>query len=537
MGSCALTARKPLSAGPSKPRGSTQPQWLAQGQLRVGRIDDPEEQAADRLADRVTRTTDTNPFSTARSRSTANGVGHSSGQPLDRASLSFFESRFNYDFSSVRIHTDAAARESARAINARSYTAGNDIAFADGAYRPAETDGRRLLAHELSHVVQHGAESTAPSAIQRKEVKTDGEIAGKQDWTTADREARTQRWKDACLTNLNAADSSQYIRIVERRDFYKWFYDYAASLGFNTRWALAAYVVATGAGQIADMDVEHAVANDTLSMANVELQGVMREGNQVIFDNVLPKLKKLIDGGPLKGKAALDWDMQILAEEQALVQPMYSRMSPETVEQLKYIATKGFWAKAGAWKTDGDVVAGGPNVRGGTVPAFDKSANIQNIGDRWKYGMKLGDTFTPGGSGYDPTRDAMPTPGAGYTSGGELAKVDTRANLHELDAWLNPNRLTRQGPGSESAASFLRAIMGRLSNFEKQNVLSDRSPDGWAYSKQFAQFSFITEAMVKQALPSDPSLAGAVAAFLARYNAERARVPLQYPQAPVLLGR
>ncbi len=359
--------------------------------------------------------------------------------------------------------------------------------------------------------------------IQRKEVDDDTDVQGPQDWTTNDRESNSQRWQNACLANLNAVDSSQYVKIVERRDFYKWFYEYTASRGYTTRWALAARLVADGAHQIADMDVDHAIANDTLDLANVELQGAMREGNQVIFDNVLPKLKKLIEGGPLKGRAALEWDMQVLAEEQTLIQPMYSRLSQESIDQIDYIARKKRFAGLGAamhlpWNDRDDHVPAGPNNLEGTVPAFDQP-DIRNVNDRWKYGMGLGNMFTPGGSGFDPNKDTMPTPGASYQSGAEFAKVDTRANLHELDAWLNPNRLSRVGSGSD-----IQAIINRLSAFEKKQVLADHSPDGWAYSIQFAQFSFITEAMVRQALPSDPVSAAAVIFFIARYNTERQTV-------------
>jgi hypothetical protein len=77
----------------------------------------------------------------------------SSGQPLDRDTREFMEQRFNHDFSAVRVHTDARAAESARAVNARAYTVGSHIAFSGSAYEPGE-NGRRLLAHELAHVVQ-----------------------------------------------------------------------------------------------------------------------------------------------------------------------------------------------------------------------------------------------------------------------------------------------------------------------------------------------------------------------------------------------
>jgi hypothetical protein len=62
--------------------------------------------------------------------------------------------RFGHDFSGVRVHTDGRAAAAARAINARAYTVGRDIAFAADQYRPDTVGGRRLLAHELTHVVQ-----------------------------------------------------------------------------------------------------------------------------------------------------------------------------------------------------------------------------------------------------------------------------------------------------------------------------------------------------------------------------------------------
>lgn len=82
-----------------------------------------------------------------------------SGQPLDGGTREFMESRFGRDFSGVRIHTDAKAAESARAVNARGYTVGSEIVFASGEYRPSTAAGRRLLAHELTHVVQQGGQT------------------------------------------------------------------------------------------------------------------------------------------------------------------------------------------------------------------------------------------------------------------------------------------------------------------------------------------------------------------------------------------
>ena len=88
-------------------------------------------------------------------------VLHSSGVPLDRSDRSFFESRFGMDFSKVRIHTGAEAASSARDVAARAYTVGDRIVFDSGQYSPHTAEGRKLLAHELTHVVQQGGASSS----------------------------------------------------------------------------------------------------------------------------------------------------------------------------------------------------------------------------------------------------------------------------------------------------------------------------------------------------------------------------------------
>jgi hypothetical protein len=462
-----------------------------------------------------------------------------------------------HDVSGVRAHTDDAAQQASQDIGAKAFAIGDHVAFggapdlhtaaheaahvvqqragvhlkggvgeANDAYeRHADAVADRVVAGQnaeslLGEVVGGHAAPAGAESLQRKEVAADTEITGAQDWTRQDREASSARWQAACLRNLETSDSSQYVKVVERRDFYKWFYEYSVSLKFTTRWALAAYVVANGAHQIADMDEAHSLANDSLGMANVELQGAMREGNQVIFDNVLPKLKKLLEGQPLKGRAALQWDMQVLSEEQSLIQPMYARMSPATRSQLDYIARKKRFAGLGAMVTGDDKVAKGPYNNEGRVPGFDQP-DLQSVDDRWKYGMGLGNQFTPGGTGFDPATDRRPPVSSDYRNGAEFGKVDTRPHLHELDAWLNPNRISRVGTGGD-----LQPIIDGLTPPEKAVVLADKSADGWAYSKQFAQFIFITESQVRQALPSEP--AAAVSAFVSRYATEQQRVQADF---------
>ena len=85
----------------------------------------------------------------------------SGGEPLAEPVRAYFEPRFGQDFSQVRVHQGSQAAASARAVNARAYTTGRNIAFGAGEYAPETTEGKRLLAHELTHVVQQGGASLA----------------------------------------------------------------------------------------------------------------------------------------------------------------------------------------------------------------------------------------------------------------------------------------------------------------------------------------------------------------------------------------
>jgi hypothetical protein len=105
-------------------------------------------------------------------------VLRSPGQALDGNVRSFFEPRFGHDFSQVRVHTDELGAQSAHEVNALAYTAGFHIVFAPGRYAPQTHTGQRLLAHELTHVVQQrvgavkgtfaGAEYPGSISLQRQ---------------------------------------------------------------------------------------------------------------------------------------------------------------------------------------------------------------------------------------------------------------------------------------------------------------------------------------------------------------------------------
>jgi len=154
-----------------------------QTKLTIGASDDPLEQEADRVADQVLaaparpptshtapriqrRTGQAGSDEVAAAPASVDQVLASPGRPLDSALQQDMSQRFNHDFSQVRIHADAAAQQSAREVNAHAYTTGHNIVFGANQYAPATHAGRRLLAHELTHVVQQAGASTQ---LQRQE--------------------------------------------------------------------------------------------------------------------------------------------------------------------------------------------------------------------------------------------------------------------------------------------------------------------------------------------------------------------------------
>jgi hypothetical protein len=98
-----------------------------------------------------------NPVSVPAAPTSVNEAVRSPSQSLDSATRGFFEPRFGRDLSAVRVHTDASAKRSAETVQALAYTVGNDIVFGAGQYAPHSPAGKRLLAHELTHVIQQFA--------------------------------------------------------------------------------------------------------------------------------------------------------------------------------------------------------------------------------------------------------------------------------------------------------------------------------------------------------------------------------------------
>jgi hypothetical protein len=165
-GECAACSR-------SKPGG-------LQAKLTIGEPGDVYEQEADRVADRVSATPAHAAVSSAPPRiqrlagpamgamdaapASVDQALSSPGRPLAPAVRDDMERRLGHDFSRVRVHSDSAAAQSARDVNAHAYTIGHDIVFDSGKFAPDTGEGRHLLAHELTHVVQQSLSADASRA-------------------------------------------------------------------------------------------------------------------------------------------------------------------------------------------------------------------------------------------------------------------------------------------------------------------------------------------------------------------------------------
>src|SRR2546423_595921 len=200
-GDCASGEKDAPAYNPVWQSLATRPVFV-QAKLSVSPSDDPHEREADRIAERVTRApapavqracaacsdggascpkcveegvrvqrrVGASSDSSAVSVPDGFARGLGPGRPLDPSTRAEMENSFGQDFGHVRVHTDARAAESARSVNALAYTSGRDVVFGAAQYAPQSAGGRRLLAHEVTHVVQQ-RDGQGPPRIQRWAVK------------------------------------------------------------------------------------------------------------------------------------------------------------------------------------------------------------------------------------------------------------------------------------------------------------------------------------------------------------------------------
>jgi hypothetical protein len=205
---------------PDLPSRSEPPTPLLQRKVAIGPVNDPLEHEADRVADQVLRMpagqtvaltaapqvsrkcaqceeghevqlkrADPARGPAGEAPALVRQVLNSPGRPLDATTRAYFEPRFKYDFSAVRVHTDAQATESARQVNSLAYAIGTNVVFRSDTYAPDTPAGKGLLAHELTHVVQQRhAAANGPLALgrpgdlaeQEAELAANGVMSGRQ---------------------------------------------------------------------------------------------------------------------------------------------------------------------------------------------------------------------------------------------------------------------------------------------------------------------------------------------------------------------
>ncbi len=150
------------------------------------------------------------------------------GQSLPESMRIFFEPLFGQDFSQVRVHVDAKAAESAQAVNAQAYTVGNDIVFGTGRYEPGTTDGKRLLAHELTHVVQQQSNKKSQKVQKQTDLfirRSPGPLEDLQKKYKITIEKGDKDWLESDVKDLQWALSrlsKEEAKVLEGYKFLRW---------------------------------------------------------------------------------------------------------------------------------------------------------------------------------------------------------------------------------------------------------------------------------------------------------------------------
>ena len=185
----------------------------------------------------------------------------SPGRPLDESSRAAMEPLFEHDFSNVRVHTGSAAAASASAVNARAYTLGRHIFFRDGQYAPHTVPGRRLLAHELTHVVQQDRARSAGAARPASEVSTPDVPAEREAGVAAEQVAAGRR------AQVRAEPASLIHRDGEELPA---FLGYSSATGETTRLPVSAPPAPNPIAQLNALELRQTVSERRIQMLQMD---------------------------------------------------------------------------------------------------------------------------------------------------------------------------------------------------------------------------------------------------------------------------
>lgn len=139
------------------------------------------------------------------------------GAPLDAATKVDMESHLGVDLSAVRIHTDSTADSLSRSVQAEAFTTGTDVFFSSGAYQAGSTDGRRLLGHELTHVVQQstgdageGGRVSHPDDPHEREAKAVGDAIASSPVASVDRAATEELQESSTFAGVQREEAEEF---------------------------------------------------------------------------------------------------------------------------------------------------------------------------------------------------------------------------------------------------------------------------------------------------------------------------------------
>lgn len=194
------------------------------------------------------------------------------GRPLEPSLRRDMEGRFGHDFTQVRVHTDAAAEQSARDVSAHAYTVGSDIVFGAGRFAPSTDEGMRLLAHELTHVVQQSSGNVfLGKRGDKDEPKIKTKVIRIPPGTTSVKEFR--RYAEVQIfgrvLNLNWTPEGQLPEIYS---------DISKHIGQKVTFTFpASYLESMGAGSDADVAAAKDAATKDYAALGVEERGAINE--------------------------------------------------------------------------------------------------------------------------------------------------------------------------------------------------------------------------------------------------------------------
>ena len=198
---------------------------------------------------------------------------------------------------------------------------------------------------------------------------------GAGDWDVLDRTFSTSTWDSANNYNLQNLASGEYTTLQQRQDFYSWVDGDLQAKGHDVKWPKLAVEAVKAADYLENVSYGARFSGEGL-------RSFIYSANEMIFEDVFPKLNKLSSGPSLRGAEARSWDLRALSEEQNLVQPLYD----------SYKGTSGFKLYEFGASMGGDPFV---NMR-----AFPVGGCLACSEDRWRFGA--------GEMGYDVFNEVMP---------------------------------------------------------------------------------------------------------------------------------